>query len=60
MNSPYREAHQNRAFTPEMAGNLGHVYQQSPRVRDVGMWGYDMFLIPAEGRQDFVRQQNGL
>ncbi|XP_062496186.1 uncharacterized protein LOC134174872 [Pezoporus occidentalis] len=31
MNSPYREAHQNHAFTPETAGNLGHGYQQSPR-----------------------------
>ncbi|XP_040974944.1 uncharacterized protein LOC115333558 isoform X2 [Aquila chrysaetos chrysaetos] len=32
----YREAQHNLAFAAEMAGNLGHIYQQSPRGDWVG------------------------
>ncbi|KAM8998088.1 uncharacterized protein PRD47_012287 isoform 2-T3 [Ara ararauna] len=48
MNSPCHEAHQNRAFTLEMAGNLEPVYQQSPR--DVWIEGIPK---PVLRRQDF-------
>ncbi|XP_075018053.1 uncharacterized protein LOC142087597 [Calonectris borealis] len=47
-NPLYREAQHNPAFTAETAGNLGHVYQQSPRDVRVGQ-----IPKPVLRRQDF-------